>query len=388
MLTVVQTGASFLQLSPVALLPVIKSELHVSVMRAAVLAAAINAGTLLAAVPAGQITNRLGERRTLTAGCAIAGVAVIVAAFVSDVRLMLPPLLAAGVGVVASHTAGIRLIMRRFDVRQRGGAIAIRQTAVPLGGTLAALTLPPLALLIGWRGDLVASGALALLLAVLAWRIVPDREPAASGAQATGSTLARVLCNRAVALGVLLSVCFNVGQVVVVTFIGLYAHDELGGSVALAAGLLALVQASSMVGRIIWGVLSDRLYAGRRRPLLVWLGLGGAVSLFALGLVQYGTPTTVLVLAALLAGLTVASWQGLTIALTAEAAGLAGAATAMSLIVMVVYFVNATVPLVGGLLADGTGSYRAVWYVAAAVLLVSPLLTALVHERREERGMV
>ncbi len=96
LLTLVQTGVSGLQFSLVALLPVIKSDLDLSVTRTVVLASAINAGALLAAVPAGQVTNRLGERRALTAGAVTAGIAVIVAAMLSTMWLMRILLLVAG----------------------------------------------------------------------------------------------------------------------------------------------------------------------------------------------------------------------------------------------------------------------------------------------------
>ena len=390
LLTLVQTGVSALQFSLVALLPVIKSELNLSVTRTVVLASAINAGALLAAVPAGQVTNRLGERRTLTAGAVTAGTAVIVAAMLSNMWLMLLPLVVAGLGVVTSHPAGIRLIMRHFSVRERGGAISIRQTAVPLGGALAALALPALASAIGWRGGLVVAGVLVLVLALLSWVVVPPAAVEEQGASAgpEGGFL-RVLRTRGVALGVALALCLNIGQVAVVTFIALFVSDDqhggLGRSVLLGAVLLALVQGSGIVGRILWGVVSDRRLGGRRRPLLLWLGAGSAVCMALLGLVGRDTPLAVLFLLALGAGLTAVAWNGLAIALTTEAAGLSGAATAMSFIVTVVSLVNTAVPLIGGWLVDSTGSYRPLWFVSAAVLLLSPLLTLLTREGVESR---
>jgi predicted MFS family arabinose efflux permease len=380
-LTLVQTGLSCLQLAPVALLPVIKTDLDLSVTRTVVFASAVNAGALLAAVPAGQITNRFGERRTLTVGAAVAGLALLVAMLLPDPRWMIPPLLVAGFGVVTSHPAGIRLIMRHFAVRERGGAIALRQTAVPLGGAAAALILPPLAPLIGWRGGLAVVGCLALTLAALArLALPPDDGDHTTGAAAAGGFLA-VLRRPGVARGVLISLCLNVGQVAVVTFVALYAHDGLGRSVVFGAALLALVQGGGVVGRILWGVVSDRLYGGRRRPLLIWLGAGSVAAVAAFGVVGAGTPPAVLLLLALAAGLTAVAWNGLAIALTTEAAGIAGAATAMSFIVLVVSLANAAVPVIGGVIVDTSGSYRPVWFATAAVILIAPALTLLAKEK-------
>lgn len=388
MLTLVQTGLSGLQFSLTALLPVIKSELGLSVTRTVLLASAMNAGTLISAIPAGQITNRFGERRTLTAGSIIAGVSVLFAATLSDTRLMLLPLLLGGVGVVVSHPAGVRLIMRHFAQRERGGAIAIRQTAVPLGGAIVALALPSLASVVGWRGALTAMGLVALGLALVSWLALPAHGAGSGRAEADRGAFGRVARNRGVALGVAFSLLLNTAQVSVVTFLALYAHESLGHSVAAGAVLLALVQASGIAGRILWGMVSDRRHAGRRRPLLIWLGAGSALSVGAFGFVQTGAPLLLLAALAVFAGLTAVAWNGLAIALTTEAAGAADAATAMSFIVMVVALVNAAGPPLGGRIIDSSGSYRPLWFGEAALLLLSPLLALLARERATEPALL
>lgn len=384
-LTLVQTGMSGLQLSLIALLPVIKRAEGLSVTRTAVLASAVSAGALLGAVPAGQVVNRFGERRALTGGCALAAVALLVASTVPNMTLMLLPLILAGVGVVFSHPAGVRTILRHFAVNERGAAIAIRQTAVPLGGALGALVLPPLAGVVGWRGALVAVGCLSLALAALSWRTVADAAPADS--RTAAAPLRQVLGQRAVLLGVLLCLCLNVGQVAVVTFLALFVHEGLGYSVGVGSVLLALVQVTGITGRLLWGVLSDRVWGGARRPLLVVLGIGGTLTLGAMALLGDGTGLPLLVLITVAAGLTAVGWNGLGIALTTEAAGLANAATAMSGIVTVVAFINAAVPIAGGRIIDSTGSYRAVWVAATAVMLLTPLLALLIPERISPRRL-
>jgi predicted MFS family arabinose efflux permease len=383
LLTLIQTGMSGLQFALIPLLPLIKRDLAVGVTRTTILASAVSAGTLLAALPAGQIMGRIGERRAVVLGAVLAGAALMAAALVPDAWLMLPPLVLAGTGVVFSHPAGVRLILRRFGVRERGGALSIRQTAIPIGGVLAALALPPLAELAGWRVSLIAVGLVALALAVVARLALPDDTPAAGSAPDRPPPLASVLRNGGVLLSAALGFSLNVGQVATTTFLALYAHEALGHSVGAGALLLAAVQASGIAGRILWGIVSDRLYHGRRRPLLFGLSLASILVVAALALAQTGTPLPVLVALAVLAGLTVVSWNGLVIALLTQASGLAGAGTAMSLMVMVVGFVNTAVPLLGGVLVDLTGSYRAVWLAATAVLLASPPLIVLARERSD-----
>jgi len=50
-----------------------------------------------------------------------------------------------------------------------------------------------------------------------------------------------------------------------------------------ASQALALIQAGAMVGRVGWGIVSDRLFGGRRKIVLILIGLLSATSIMALG---------------------------------------------------------------------------------------------------------
>jgi|GEM_PF-4010199 len=50
-----------------------------------------------------------------------------------------------------------------------------------------------------------------------------------------------------------------------------------------ASQALALTQAGAMVGRVGWGIVSDRLFGGRRKIVLILIGLLSATSIMALG---------------------------------------------------------------------------------------------------------
>lgn len=386
MLTLVQAGMSAVQYGIAALLPAIKDSLALSVAGTTVLVSAINAGALLGALPAGALTERIGERRALTGGALLAGAGMLAAALLGRPWLMPVPLVITGLAVVVSHPAGVRVIMRRFGRRERGGAHALRQTAVPLGIGAAALALPWLAGAFGWRAALAALGMVGPLAALLAWRGLAEAggQPVASG-RGGGSTLA-LLRRGPVLLAVLACCCLNTGQVATTTFLALFANEELGRSARLSAALLALLQASGIGGRVLWGVISDRLTGGRRRPPLIGVGLGAAASVALLAALRPGAPLPVLLAATALAGLTAMSWNGVAIALASETAGAAGAARAMSAIVLVVAAGNAVLPLLGGLAVDATGSYRLIWLGTAAVLLVAPVLTFAVREPTEARA--
>ncbi len=87
-----------------------------------------------------------------------------------------------GAGYAASTPAGGRAVLVWFD-RDRGFAMGIRQTGVPVGGLVGALTLPAVAHAAGYRAAFVFAAVLVLVPTIIAYCRLP-REPRRGGAAA------------------------------------------------------------------------------------------------------------------------------------------------------------------------------------------------------------
>lgn len=139
---------------------------------------ALGFGVALSELPWGIAADRFGDRRVLLTGlvATAAMLAVMVAAIVPSAHAV-PPLLRVVaamccVGLLGGSVNGSsgRAVMRWFGERERGLAMSIRQTAVPLGGGVGAALLPALA---SHAGFAAVYGALMLLCAgsaALTWR--------------------------------------------------------------------------------------------------------------------------------------------------------------------------------------------------------------------------
>jgi MFS family permease len=90
----------------------------------------------------------------------------------------------------------------------------------------------------------------------------------------------------------------------------------------------------------------------------------------------------VLVAVAAVAGLALIGYQGLWVTMIAEAAGPQRVGAAMGFAVTFVTVSIAASPPLYGLVADATGSYRAIWAALAGVLALAFVPAAFVHERR------
>jgi MFS family permease len=135
-----------------------------------------------------------------------------------------------------------------------------------------------------------------------------------------------------------------------------------------------------IVGRVVWGTVSDHALSRGRKPLLLVLNATGLVAALALLATPRSAPIEVFVALAALGGFALIGYQGLWITMIAEVAGpeRVGAATGFA-ITFVSGAIAASPPLYG-LVADITGSYRAIWAVLAGVLVVAFVPAALVHE--------
>ncbi len=66
---------------------------------------------------------------------------------------------------------------------------------------------------------------------------------------------------------------YLIGQMVLITYVPLYLKDTMGYSAYWASQALALTQSGAMIGRVGWGIASDRLFGGRRKIVLIVIGL-------------------------------------------------------------------------------------------------------------------
>ena len=93
-------------------------------------------------------------------------------------------------------------------------------------------------------------------------------------------------CRRAVGLQ-----SFSSDRWRLITYLPLYLKESMGFSAYWASQALAITQAGAMFGRVGWGAASDRLFVGRRKIVLLIIGIMGSVLLVALSFMSRQSPT-------------------------------------------------------------------------------------------------
>src|SRR5690606_27575794 len=111
---------------------------------------------------------------------------------------------------------------------------------------------------------------------------------------------------------------FSVVQSACFSFFVIYLHAGLGYGLALAGTLFAVLQAASVVGRIVLGFLADRI--GSPRPVLTVLAACSSASSLLLAALGPDHGPMLLFMVAALTGASVATWNGLYLAEVARLA--------------------------------------------------------------------
>jgi len=339
---------------------------------------------------AGWLADRLGVRATALGGHLVLGFCTIAAALAPSFAWAFFSFFLAGLGYSFLNPASTKGVMAWFYRDERATAMGIKQTGVPAGGVVAALVGPFLVLFSGWRMALAGFGIINLLFGIFFWMLW--REPvdgSGSADQALSSSqqvkgIPKLKSLLTVSLG---TVVLLVGQLSLLTYIPLYLKEIMGFSPYRASQALAIIQAGAMVGRIGWGMVSDRLFDGRRKIVLVLIGSLAVVLSLTLGLIPSTISLYILMPLIFLAGLSMVGHQGVSYALIAELAGKARTGTALG-IVLTINSVGAIfgTPLFG-YVVDVSGSYSSAWLALAGTMFLGVLaLSLFLKEPIEDRS--
>jgi MFS family permease len=385
---VAQTAVSVVEQGLPTLTAFIKQDLGVSAGVAGLVVAAFSVGKVVGSWRAGRAADEIGERTVLVVGCLGTGGLVALAMLLSLPALVVV-IAVAGLFSATATPAGGKLVLASFPREQRGFALGLRQTGIPLGGLAAAALLPWLAHLWGWRISLAVGGAIAAAgaLAVISIAGVDsraDRQRARAGAQR--QTWRELIREREIVLLTVWGCLLVSGQYALIAFIPLDVHGRAHIGLARAGLLVAVAQVGGIVGRIGWGLASDRVLHGRRRPVLLAITISGVLVAVLLAILPGRVSFTVLALVAFAGGLSMIGWQGMWMTTITERAGAmrAGAVSGFGL-TFIAIAITVTPPLYG-FVDDLSGSFAVTWATLAAVLALALWPAALLVDEVDQRG--
>ena len=383
LIVVAQTVANIGPLGIPAIASLIRQDLGLTLTQAGSFLSAYYIGPVAMSLFAGMLADRWGTAKTLVLGQALIAVGLVAASAAGSYATLITLMVVAGVGYGTLNPASTTAAMSWFPPRQRATVVGLKQVGLPFGGMLGAAILPAVALALGWRLA-VAAAALPIMVCAIASAVVyrdpPDTAPARPTPGERGP-VAAVLRNRDLWLVSAATLVFAAMQTVWMAFLTLYLQGIVGLTLLAASRYLALAQGGGALGRIAFGLLSDRAFGGRRRAPLLIAGCGSALCSLALAFTGPGSQALWLAPLALVFGFVGIGWNGVQHTLMAELAGPRSAGTAVGLGLALSSLGVTLGPPLFGAFVERAGGYREPWIGLAVVMAGGLGLLGLVRER-------
>ena len=305
------------------LAPTLRERYDLSLSEVGVALSSFWIGPILTLLAWGLLADRVGERIVLATGLAACGGFVVAAGWAGSFATLVVLLTVAG-ALGSVNAASGRAVINWFSAEQRGFALGVRQTAIPLGGVVAALVLPVLNDIGGLEASFAFLGALCLEAAAAAAVFIRDATHSTSELET--KDVEWTLRDSRLWLLSTGSGLYLFSQIALTSFLVLFLHDEHGLSDGAAATALAALQVAAVASRISAGRISDAMRA-RIRPLR-WIGLASCAGVLVTAIVA-DAPTAIVVPVMIVAGAISMAWNGLSVTAAAELAGVSRSGAAI-----------------------------------------------------------
>ncbi|MGE0717590.1 MAG: MFS transporter [Alphaproteobacteria bacterium] len=390
---ILQAVSSFLSRALPVVGPALTSAAGVPPESVGYLAAATAAGTVWCLSACAGALPRLGALRLMQIGAVLGAGALLLAMTGWWWAMMLAALLI-GAGYAPSPPAGSDILARHAPKQHMSLVFSVKQSGVPLGGVVAGLMVPAIALAWDWRWAMAAAALLALACAAATqpWRAAIDaeRDPArplglhrlVSAAIVTGPWRSLFL-TPALPVTTFVGFAFAVVQGCQLAFFVTFL-DSLGFGLAEAGSIFAAMQVAGTLARVATGWLADRM--GSNRLMLLILAVASTLATLATAAIGEGWSYLAVMGVAIFAGVASTSWNGVYLAEVAGSApsGRIGDATAGSTFFTFIGYVSG--PAVFARFIGWTGSYATGFCLTAVLTAVAAVVLLAVGRRAPAAG--
>ena len=372
--TLAQAGTAVVFLGVGALAGFIQEAFDLSGVQTGLLITAVGLAPLVALLPTGRLLDRSSERAIITGGALVLAAGAAVAALSQSYGVVLVVLLVGGVGYSASQPGGSKVVAAWFPPHQRGLAMGIRQTGLPLGGAMAAAILPPIADRHDWQAALLVAASIAALSGVvfgIAYR--PPVHQAFASVPGFRTELGGLLRMKPVRMAMQSGFAMVSIQFVIISYLMLYLRDVHDIPLTRGSWMLFGAQGAGVAGRIVLAAWSDRI-SHRMLPVVL---AAGAASLGAAGfaLITAGPSFAILLAISIAVGFFAFGWYGPWVVFVAEAAPPHAVGMTLALAMTGNQLGIVLAPPIFGLLLDVSGGYVVPWLVVGGFLALVAVRT-------------
>ncbi len=369
----------------------IEEDLSLSKAQVGLLPSALFMGQALASIPAGFITDRVGSRPLLLVLSLCLGTSFLIMTLQSAFWLVLLLVMIGGLGYGGMHPTTNRGIIYWFSQKQRGTAMGIKQMGITFGSALSAILLLPLAASYGWRPVVFIACLGLVIIGLIAFLLY--RDPSQQAVQrekptfrSVYSSILNMVKNKALLLISFSAMGVNGSQMCLNTYLVLFAYEQLGLSIVLAGMLLVVSEVGGSLGRVGWGVISDRLFDGKRLIILVFIACITLVASVVVAFIPAGTPFGLLIPIFLVFGFSVSGFNGIWMNLASELVPKEQAGLSSGFSITLGSIGVILIPPMFGVLVDQQQSYTFGWLLISGIMVVVLLILASLYFVKKENA--
>lgn len=379
------------------LLPSMQAALDLTNTETGGLATANMVGYLLFSLIGGALASRFGARLVICMGMVAA---VIGMTLTGTVTILWSATLyrgLAGLGSGLSNVPVMGLVSVWFGSKMRGLATGIAVSGSSLAFIILGILVPRFLSIFpqnGWKYTWFLYGSVAVLLTILVvlfLRNAPEHrglKPVGGSGHENFETekadtklnWGRIYKTPIVWFLGILYTAFGFSYIIYVTFFARFLTGEMGYTQVAAGNLFMVIGWCSLGCGLLWSGLSDRI---GRLPALVIVYLIQTVSY---GLFAFSYSTYIMLLSAVLFGLTAWSIPAIIAASCGDFVGRRLAPAALGFVTLFFGIGQALGPTVAGMIADSSGSFRGAYLLAACMAFAGAVGSLLLWRLYPGRG--
>lgn len=368
------------QILPAGVLRVIMGALAVGPAAAGWFVGASLGAQAAANVPIGVAIDRTNSRVMIAFGAVsmgAAGIGAWQAGTAGSYWGLIAAIALGGMGIAAVITAGANLIGNAFAGEEEATAVAIFLTSPPAGYAVGQFTGPVIADRSGWPVSFLVYGLLAAGMVVPVWVVSRGYDTGAGADPPTLAEFRRLIAGRGLWIVSAMSFVAYSLYLLFNSWMPTYLADTFGLSLARSGLYAALFPATGILARAGGGLVSDRVFGHRRRPVAL---VAFATVVPVVVLVATIRVPVALALLLLPAGFFVQLGIGLFYTYVREVVDDAVTGTALAVLGLVSFVGAFTAPAAAGALIERTGSYLPAFGYAGLLAVVGIALAVVAPE--------
>ncbi len=363
------------------LAPTLKGVLDISNSQFGYIISLMYLAMVVVSAPSGFLVDHYGVKRMLFLSCFLVGSGMSLLAAKPSYTILVATALLMGIGYGMINQITTKGFVYWFEAQKRGTVMGIKQMGVTIGGSLIGIYIPFFSIYMGWQHAVLVLGLIVVAVSLICLGLYKEKPTEDIDLDQAGDTansklqktsLREVMMEPKLVLATILASLLAFCQACLTSFLVLYAQENFIINNIAAGSMLTIAMVGGTFGRIILGMVSDRMLKGDRAMPLAIIGLIGVLSSFPLLFIGSNTALWILYIIAAFLGISFMGWNSLAMVLVAEMVGPDKVGSVLGIVFMAAWGAMVAGPALFGRLVD-MGGYAAAWLM---VMILSGLACA------------